>query len=294
MAGRMKGSFLSVLAAFALAILLNSSAFGVVTITENFTTDPSSRGWGGVDNQTADPPGAAIANDYGWKFTDDTGTAVPPPVGAATPEGEIGGVMNRAPTSFYGVNLGGAVDFNTTDMSVKGVLRQMNPKGSSTLNLGWNQGYNSVVANNANSLYVTWDDGAVGTTAGGGGTRARDGSANGMGTAANIPNLVDDAPTQAFTFDWNSTTNTFSFTLGSNPTSTHTLTEQQVTDLGDLTHWGLWGRTNPGTANADDAGNQLRIDDVTFTAAAAIVPEPASLGLLSVAGLALLRRRRHA
>src|SRR5687767_137998 len=126
------------MSAVAVATCLTASSYGVV-ITENFNNDPTPRGWSGVDNVTADPPGAAIGNDYGFKDSDDTGTAVNPPGGTATANGEIGGVMNRAPSSFYGVNLGGPVDFNSTDMNVKGVLRQMQAKGSSTLNLGWSK-----------------------------------------------------------------------------------------------------------------------------------------------------------
>src|SRR5687768_5857855 len=127
--------------AFAAATCLTASAFGAptVTITENFTTDPTARGWSGVNNTAVLPPDNR-GNDYGWRQTDDTGTAVNPPGGTATGAGEIGGFMNRAPNSFYGVSLGGAVDFNDTDMNVKGVLRQLFAEPSSTLNLGWSKG----------------------------------------------------------------------------------------------------------------------------------------------------------
>jgi hypothetical protein len=282
--------------ALAVAFGLSTAAYGVVTITETFDTDPISRGWSGVNsnasNGAVDPDGggALIANDYGFKATDDTGTTVNPPGGTATGAGEIGGVMNRAPDSFYGVDLaqGSPIDFNTTDMRVTGVLRQMNSKGSSTLNVGWSKGITTVNTNSGNALYVSWDDGFNGAAPG---MRARGDGGSGLGDSTAVPNLAAGTNTSgdafAFTYDWNSTTNTFSFTLGSNPTGTLTLTEAEVDALGDLTHWGLWGRT---ASSPDDAGNQLRIDDVTFTGNP--VPEPASLGLLALAGLVAARRRR--
>jgi len=300
MAGLMKGSILSFSAACALAIFVNSSAYGV-SVTENFNDNPAPRGWLGSnsspDPTISSPPstdpdggGALIANDYGFKATDDTGSAVNPPAGGgvATGAGEIGGVMNRAGNSFYGVNLGGAVDFNTVDMNVKGVLRQMQAKGSSTLNLGWSKGIATLNAGTGNvdsALFVSWDDGANGSAPG---MRGRSSTGSGIGTDTAVPNLVTGDPTRPFEFNWNSTTNVFSFTLGGVTSNMPALTEADVTALGDLTHWGLWGRVN---SSPDDAGNQLRIDDVTYTTPNAI-PEPASLGLLSLGGLALIRRRR--
>ncbi len=298
MAGHFK--FLS----FVVALGVSASAFAA-TITEHFDTDPSSRGWGGVNsnasNGATDPDGAGpqIANDYGWKATDDTGTAVAPPGGTASGAGEIGGVFTRAPNMFYGVSLGGPVDFNTTNMNVKGVLRQMNAESSSTLNLGWSRGFATVNSplgiGPTSALYVSWDDGNNGAAPGMASRRSTvdpaTGSTANPGTKA-VPNLVEGDPAQPFEFDWNATTKTFSFTLGST-TNTLVLTSDQVAAMGPLDHWGVWGRTNndgvQGGAGAHDEGNQLRLDDITYTA----VPEPASLGLLSLGALGLLRRRRH-
>src|SRR5262245_58867503 len=97
--------------AFVLALSVGTTAFGTVTIVEHFDTDPSARGWGGSGNQT--PP-----NNYGFSNTDNTGSAVLPPGGTATGSGEIGGSINRGPNTFYGVDLGGAIDFKTTDMNI--------------------------------------------------------------------------------------------------------------------------------------------------------------------------------
>jgi hypothetical protein len=274
--------------AMAVAFGLSASAFGAATVlvTETFDDDPSARGWGGVNNVSADPDGAGplIPNNVTWFNTDNTGSAVNPAWGTATGAGEIGAdQMNRFPNMFYGVDLGGAVDFATTDMSVSGVLHQVNPKGSSTLNIGWSQGINSVNTGSGSALYVSWDDGVNGAAPG---LIARSASGGGIASAATA-NMVAGV-TVPFSYVWDAVgdgTGVFSFTLGANPTTTLALTDGEVAQLPPLTHWGIWGRTD---SSPDDAGNRIFFDDIQYTA----VPEPASLSLLAMGVLAGLRRRR--
>src|SRR5262245_17495578 len=141
--------------AMACGIVLSSPAFAVTPISEDFTTDPAPRGWSGVGNKTA-------PNNYGFGNTDNTGSSVNPPGGTATGAGEIGGAINRGPNAVYGVDLGAAVDFKTTDMFVKGVLRLAASGSSTTLNLGWGQGINSAIGSGGEPgalLGMSWDDG---------------------------------------------------------------------------------------------------------------------------------------
>jgi hypothetical protein len=89
----MRSSFLSFSAALALAIFVNSSAYGVPTVYEDFTTDTDGY-WAGSGNR-----GAASANNYGWSDSDNTGNAVAAPSGGATGGGELGGFLQRGPSS---------------------------------------------------------------------------------------------------------------------------------------------------------------------------------------------------
>ena len=265
--------------AFAIALSGSATAFGA-TLTENFSTDPTARGWSGVNNTT--PP-----NSYGYSAgTDNTLSSVAPPAGggAATGAGEAGGAINRGPNSFYGVNLGGPIDLEFNNVNVKGVVILTNRGSSTTLNMGWSQGIATVNGDGSdptNFMGMAWDDGFNGS----GGMRIRNTSsvASGSGPSFPDPNSVTPVP-MPFQMDWNVGTRTFTMTLGAN-------SGQVTVPLGDLpgmpivTHWGLWGRTGASPDNA----NTLFIDDVTYTA----VPEPASLGLLSLGGLALARRRRQ-
>jgi hypothetical protein len=270
------------MAVFGLAMCVGAPAFGLVTINESFNDDPSGRGWGGVGNTTA-------PNNYGFSNTDNTGSVVNPPGGTATGAGEAGGHVNRGPNSFYGLDLGGSgIDPKTTDMSVKGVLVQMSSGSSSTLNFGWGQGINSANGSGGEPgalLGMSWDDGWNGS----GGLRAR---GNGFGiSGANGPSLTNGGNPAAvlpFEMTWDAEsggpgTGTLTMNLDGN-IGTLNIGGGDYNDIPVMTHWGMWGRTNA----SPDNGNTIFIDDISATA----VPEPASLGLLSLGALAGLRRRR--
>ena len=281
MAGQMKCSFLSFSAVLALAVFVNNSAYGAVVVTESFNDDPSARGWSGVNNNLPAVPGGS-ANIYGFSNTDNTGSVVNPPGGTATGAGEIGGLVNRGPNSFYGVDLGGAVDFNATDMNVKGVINNFSSGSSTTLNLGWGLGIASADGSGGEPgaiMGISWDDGVIGAM------MAR-GNGFGIGSAPG-PNRPIDSTTIPFEMNWDSTANTLTMNLNGN-IGTLVLSEGDLNDVPDLTHWGMWGRTNASQDNA----NGLWIDDVTFTAVS-VVPEPASLGLLSLLATAAFCRRRR-
>jgi hypothetical protein len=267
--------------AVAVAAGLNASAFGLVTITENFNNDPTPRGWSGVNNATA-------PNNYGFSNTDNTGSVVNPPGGVATGAGEAGGFINRGPNSFYGVDLGGPVNFKTNNMNVKGVLRLESRGSSTTLSLGWSQGIttvNGVGGETGSFAGMRWDDGFNGS----GALQVRGngfGITGGTGPSLPDPNLPAGPQTLPFEMNWTtdgSTSATLTMNLNGNVGSV-TVTGGDFGDIPSLTHWGMFGRTNA----SPDNGNTLWIDDITYSA----VPEPASLGLLGLGGLVALRRRR--
>jgi PEP-CTERM motif len=266
----------------ALAATLSTSAYGLIVINESFDTDPAARGWGGVAN-------AIAPNNYGFSNTDNTGSAVNPTGGTATGAGEVGGFINRGPNSFYGVDLGGPVDFKTNDMNIKGVLRLTARGSSSTLSLGWSQGFATATGpgNGETGAFagMRWDDGFNGS----GGLQVRGdgfGIDGGTGPSLPDPNTVDPTPTLPFEMNWD-TDGVGSATLTMNLNGvigTATVSGGDFNDIPMLTHWGMFGRTNA----SPDNGNTLWIDDLTFTA----VPEPASMCLLALGGLVALRRRR--
>jgi hypothetical protein len=265
------------MAAFAVVAGLSASAFGVITITETFDDDPTARGWSGVANDDG------VFNDYGFSNTDTTGSAVNPSWGSATGAGEIGGKVNRGPDSFYGVDLaqGSPIDFSTTDMFVSGVMNNPSSGSSTTLNMGWSQGFTSVVGDGGDptsALFITWDDGVAGDL------EAR--SATGGIDSTSGPNRPIGGPTIPFTMDWDSATGTLTVDLNGD-VGTLVLGNDK-NDLPDLTHWGLWGRTN----HSPDNSNFIWIDDLQYTGNAPPIPEPTSLALLGLGGVALLGRRR--
>ena len=288
MAGLMKCSFPSFAAALALAAFMNSAAYGAVVVTESFDDDPTARGWSGVGNQVA-------PNNYGFSDTDNTGSAVNPTGGTATGAGEVGGSINRGPNSFFGVDLGGPVDFKTNDMNIKGVLRLTARGSSTTLSVGWSQGITTVIGDgtdNAGAFAgMRWDDGFNGA----GALQVRHanngGITGGTGPSLPDPNTVDPTPTLPFEMNWDTDgVGSATLTMNLNGSIGSVVVDGgNFNDIPSMTHWGMFGRSGA----TPDNSNTIWFDDLTFTAAAAI-PEPASLSLLSVAGLAALRRRRRA
>jgi hypothetical protein len=271
-------------AMFALVMGMSATAFGTVTVTETFDTDPSSRGWSGVGNETA-------PNNYGYSPTDNTGSSVNPTIGTATGAGEIGGSINRGPNSTYGVDLGGPVDFATTDMDVQGVLRLDSRGSSTTLSLGWGQGISTVIGDGTDNsgafLGMRWDDGYNGA----GAMQARGnnfGIEGADGPSLPDPNAADGPQTIPFDMNWVASTRTLTMDLNGSK-GTMVINEGDMGDLPALDHWQMFGRSG---ATPDNA-NVLWLDDLRYTAVSTPAPEPASLGLLAIGAVAGLGRRRR-
>jgi len=248
---------------------LTVPAWGVVQISEDFTTDPTPRGWSGVNNTT--PP-----QNYGYSTGDVTGTSVNPPGGTASGPGEIGGSITRrsSPANFYGLDLGGALS-TTTPFTVTGVLN-LHRDGGSGLFFGYSNGVSSYGSGGdpSNFLGVQFDDGEspipVAFTPGQSRTR----------TLAIYSPLPND------------TTLPFSFTYDGSGAMTVVIDNRTATlnispgDYNPWTHFGIMA------VSADGGTSQFWVDDLSVTAVT-VIPEPASLGLLALGGLSGLRRRRR-
>jgi len=262
MAGKFR--FIAVAMAFGLWAIGAHAA----SVTENFDTNSDSR-WEHSNNKTA-------PENYGWQNTNTAG-------GAA---GELGGTITRSAAvhSYYAFNIG---NFNpaTTALTASGKYHLETHGGSSGILLGFFNGANSLpnVANhdgnpkNFLGSYIIdgndpwgylWDPG-------------------GFQDRAEIPGgSLAEPGTYDFTMTWDPT-------LGSKGRLTFGITgfgTGSVDYSGDpigsnITHFGIM---NPDVSGGNDV---FAFDNLTFTSANPI-PEPASLALVSIGGLALLRRRR--
>jgi hypothetical protein len=246
---------------------LSAAAHGTITLTEHFDNDPTGRGWAGVNNR----PGPGNPNNYGFSSTDNTGNSVlPPGGGSASGAGEIGGAINRAPNSYYGVDLGGAVDFATTDMNMKGVIFLQNRGSSTTLLLGWGLGNSTVNPPSGDSpagfLGMAWDDGFNGNYDHGMTARSATGEiANGPG-----PSLPSSSPTPLpFEMDWKFATRTFTMNING-ASGSISISAGNMSSLPALTHWQMFGRIN----STPDNANTVWFDDLTYTAIS--LPGPAT------------------
>jgi len=251
---------------FAVVLGVSASAFGA-TLSENFNsnTDLPGSGWEFLNNRTA-------PQNYGWSdATNLSGSAA------------LGGVITRssAPSNFYGVNVG-SLDPDTTSFSASGTMFvKSGPGGSSGFYLGWFNGASSYGSGGdpANFAGIGFGDMRNAQAFIFSDTQGRDRSG------------VD--PAQAFdtsfawSMQWNpppagsSEKGQLVVTL---PTGTQT-----VNYGGDLPHLNPFSHLGVFATSANGGSGEFYLDNLQFTST---VPEPASLGLLSLGALAALRRRR--
>jgi hypothetical protein len=136
------------------AAMAGAASGQLFSVTENFDTDPSVRGWSGVDNRTA-------PQNYGWSGDD--------PLAAGTftggAAGEMGGSLTRAnpnspifydedgnggltpqpthPDNFYGVDLGSPFYLPNNPFLVSGVVHLEQRDGGAGFLLGYSTGVSS-------------------------------------------------------------------------------------------------------------------------------------------------------
>jgi hypothetical protein len=73
-------------------------------------------------------------------------------------------------------------------------------------------------------------------------------------------------------------------------TGTMPMTDGEVAQLAQMTHWGMWGRTD----SVPDNANTLWIDDLEYTTnrVPGVIPEPSTLLLVICGALGLVATRR--
>jgi hypothetical protein len=140
--------------ALATGLVVSGSALGQLSqVTENFDTNPASRGWSGVANRTS-------PQNYGW--SGDDGAAPGTFTGGAA--GELGGAFTRAnpaspifyddppfntipqpahPDNFYGVELGGLMYLPNNPFYVSGTVHLEQRDGGSGFLIGYSTGVSS-------------------------------------------------------------------------------------------------------------------------------------------------------
>jgi len=267
MAGKFR--FIAVAVAFGLWAIGAHAA----SVTENFDTNSDSR-WEHSNNKTA-------PQNYGWQNTNTAG-------GSA---GELGGTIVRSAAvhSYYAFNIG---NFNpaTTSLTASGSYHLESHGGSSGILLGFFNGANSLpnVANhdgnpkNFLGSYIVdgndpwvylWDPAGF--------------QDRGEVTGGTLP----EPGTYPFSMTWNpppaGSSNKGSLTMSIDGFGPTTVSYSGDPIGANITHFGIM---NPDVSGGNDV---FAFDNLTFTSNNPI-PEPASLALISIGGLALLRRRSRA
>jgi hypothetical protein len=254
---------------------LSTSAFAVVqpTTYEDFTTNSDGR-WTGVGNRTN--PGV---NDYGWSDTDQTGNTVVPASGNVSVNGELAGSVQRGNFSHYGFDTGAMLP--TDVLHADGVYRYIS--GSGNLFLGFYNSADHITAGGdpRNFIGIQLDDSRAAlyhNARSDHNDRTHNGPANVAGSGNVIPWSIDYNGAGQTTFTIGSDVNIVLnsgggyFTGGGGPATV-------------FDRFGIF----PGSTS--DAAGVIAIDDITFSSTRP-VPEPASLGLLAVGSMLVLRRRK--
>ncbi len=248
----------------AVLLLAWASTATASTVFEDFNTDPASRGWIGVNGPTA------AGNNFGW-----TGSA-------------LGGTFARSSTVRYyaDTDLGGTLTRNDA-FTLSGTMTLNNINADGNIYLGFLDTTDLSSPIPWIGLRIQEPSGAasnpfrleVGVTAGN----------NASGDSGTLGSLPAQGTPISFSIKWtpsglNDNAGTVNYTVGPNVGSFNE-GGGGVTDV--FNSFGLVVRG----AGSDDPARITGLctfDDLTYT----IVPEPTTLALLGVGGLALLIRRR--
>jgi hypothetical protein len=266
--------------AFAVAVGVSASAFGAVipTVYEDFTTNSDTR-WIGFRNR---PPNGV--NDFGWRDSDTTENTVLSPSGKSSGGGELGGPMQRninggAPavvTNDYGFPTGTLTPSDT--LHADGVYRF--GSGGGNYFFGW---YNSAAYMDGipdggprNFLGIQLDDGFK--------HFAHVARHDHRERGNNGPASISQTETVTWSMDYNGA-GVLTATIGGD---TIVVNAGGGYFSGSPTTFDRFGLFSDNTSGG--VGDHA-LDDITFSSLNP-VPEPASLGLLAMGAVAMLRRRR--
>lgn len=251
--------------ACAIVVGAGAPAFAA-TAFENFDTNSDSR-WEHLNNETA-------PQNYGWRAADNPANQS----GSAA----LGGSFARvaSPANFYGFNIG-AHNPSTEGLTASGEVYIQGRDGGAGYNIGFFSGASSYGSggDGRNAMVIGLADGqhAQAFLYDPTGGRDRSGVETTLATGAAYSFSMTWTPPPSgasekgfFTTTVNGVTQTVSFS--GNP-------------FESITHFGVF------TVSANGGTAMGFIDNVTFTSKNPI-PEPASMGLLGLVGLAALRRRR--
>jgi len=285
---------------FLVTVGLGTFAMGASLVTEHFNNN-SDAYWTGLNNRTG-------GQNYGFSNTDNTGTATNPGSpsnvgGPASGAGEFGGVVATAPfganggTNFYAFNVGG-LNLGTTNVEAHGVYRCDSPGGNQALLVGFFK--DATTFWEADPTHHNDDPkGFVGMQWGqGNNPRAQIYDIGDNGNSDPGPSLgaITTATSVPFSFLYSAPP------AGSSNKGALSITVNGLTSSCNMTGTAFTGAdlfnffgVMSGGRNSNSGSATIYMDDLSFTSNNPIpVPEPASLGLLSLGGLALIRRRRQA
>jgi MYXO-CTERM domain-containing protein len=257
---------------------LSASAFGLTNL-EDFSTNSDGR-WEALNNLTgnANPNDASDGQHYAWSNTNNVTGGAP---------GELGGVILRDadPPNFYAFNVG-SLNPVSENFSASGLMKVTVPDGGSGFYLGFFKKNAGSPADVPNGFYGAGGDphGFMGVGFGDmhhaqaflfsqSGGRDRSGVDPSTGIGVTIP----------WSIDWTVGTG-LTVTINGVPQGPVTPGDGAAS-LGIMDHFGIFA------TSADGADGEVFFDNISFTSDNPL-PEPASLSLLAVGGLAVVRRRR--
>lgn len=268
-------------AGFAAVLCTGAWSFGVVVPTtyEPFNGPPpgSDAYWIGVDNRG---DGVNNLSDFGWSNTDNTGTAVAAPSGNVSGAGEMGGPLQRGNAGQYGFATGNITPNDT--LHADGVYHWASGSGNWLIGW-WNAGFHmSDGADPRNFIGLQFDDStAIYSHVASNTDRQR----------AGAHTTVPQGQTIQWTMDYNPTGGSglgqLSGTINGASYSVDVPANFKE-DWLDMDRFGVF------TVNVGTPVGTFFFDDITFSSYNQVpIPEPVSLGLLSLGATAIMRRRRR-